>query len=201
MIAPTEALAGAMQKHRPRETQRIVWHYTSGRNLEKILRAGELLPAGKHRGEKPAVWFTARQDWDPATALAVDADPDLQRISVEGARIRQQHGEAAQYAYLYSMAERIAPEVVGYLARIGVAPETAPYTWDDIKRMRGVRPSVIRQVESDDRARGSNPADWRISFEPVPASKWIAVEVRSGRKGTDNEWRPLRAGNAYAGNQ
>lgn len=47
-----------------------LWHYTIPQYLPPIIEAGGLLPAtaGIAEGERPAVWFSANQRWEPTAA-------------------------------------------------------------------------------------------------------------------------------------
>lgn len=168
---------------------RVLWHYTTGRNLRSIVRDGWIVPTGELRGEKPAVWFTACDEWEPGASMGTDAIPGIAEIRATAERIRLEHGEDAARTFLLGFAQEIAPAFVGFLARIGVAHETAPFTWDDFKRMSGAPDRAYREVEAYDNSIGADNREWRVSFDPVPASKWLAVEVRSGRT-HDERWEP-----------
>lgn len=90
------------------------------------------------------------------------------------------------------------PEEAGGLARIGVEPETAPVTWDGFVRMGGISRLGADLRVSVDVARGSDPRFWRLSLLPVPATKWRAVEWRSGvREG--ERWEPVAVSAGEAG--
>ena len=45
----------------------IRWHYTIRVRLKDIRRDGQIQPATARvpPGEKPAIWFTTREDWEP----------------------------------------------------------------------------------------------------------------------------------------
>lgn len=184
-------LAEAMRRHHalriaaPRE---VVWHYCPGDTLRAIVRSGAIMPtAGKDAGraphDRPAVWFTLRRDWDPAVAMGGFAPPssDVERALRRGG-----------VSEVMKLAPVVQPGEVGGLGRIGVSPSVAPMTWPEFIRSGHIDPAFAKITETLDREAGSNPDDWRVSLDPVPASKWIAVEVRSGeRKG--ERWEPLPA--------
>jgi len=134
--------------------------------------------------ECPAAWFTLRRDWDPATALM--ADPSPQQLAA-GISAWREAGTAAVLAHL----PPLDPRECGGLARVGVAPETVPLRWDDFVRQDVIDPHLAWAREAMDRESGSNPDEWRVSLEPVPASKWLAIEVRSGTR-EGERWEPLR---------
>lgn len=138
----------------------ICWHYTAGAYLPAILRSRVLRPSrpvivNGEVMEHPAVWFSLRPDFDPAARLGV--------VTTRPRTVSWgQHGG---------------------MVRIGVAPETAPLTLADFVALGGVHPKAKylnpRWLESLP-AQGSDPDDWRVSLEPVPASKWLRIEWRSG---------------------
>ena len=72
----------------------------------------------------------------------------------------------------------VAPEFQP--ARIGVAVTTAPYRWDDFKRMSGVSAKVAKMLYQRALAVGGRPGDWYVSFEPVPEHKWLSVQLYDG---------------------
>lgn len=192
MTGLPEALAGAMQKHKPREKRRSLWHYTTGKHLRGILETGAILPNatpgldGK-RIEVPAVWFTYSDDWEPGTGAGTQATPD--RVFRAAAGFLKDGEEGLRRAMPHP-----SPREVGMLARIRVAPEVAPLTWRDFVNQGLFDPSTAPVQQAVDRALGADQDEWRASLEAVPASKWLAIEVRSGVKGRDNKWRPLRPG-------
>ena len=62
------------------------------------------------------------------------------------------------------------------LVRIGVLRSTAPYNWDDYKRMSGASDKMISVMRKNGHDQGSKPSDWWISFEPLHWNKWVAIE-------------------------
>jgi len=145
----------------------IRWHYTIGDRLEGILVAGELRPAtaGVPAGEKPCVWFSVNQDWEPtANKLGKDGFGVLQALTKE-----ETH------------------ELGGGLVRIGVSPSTAPHDWRAYKRLSCVTRDEAKGLYDSAIARGSRPGDWFVSFSAVPRSQWLAIEVWDGAK-----WIPFR---------
>lgn len=169
----------------------IVWHYTLGRNLAAILRARELRPGPSRRGECPAVWFSARRDWEPAVG-AVDVDPPPFAPEDEPAALAAYLAGGVPGLLAWELAARPRPTIadLGGLARVGVAPDTAPLSWADYVAAGGIAPSEARACLEVDRGMGSNPEDWRLSLVPVPAARWVKVQVRSGMIAGER-WEPL----------
>lgn len=146
-----------------------LWHYTTGDCLKRIIRDGEIRPATGlvPDGERPIVWFSRREDWEPtATKTLRGLDGTTRQATMD---------EMEQLG--------------GGLARIGVLPDTAPYEWLRLKRLSGMSGGQARRLEKAalENRRRSCPADWRGSFDPVPQSKWVAVEVLAHGK-----WVPAR---------
>lgn len=145
----------------------IVWHYTIGQCLDKIIADGFVRPAtaGVPKGERPAVWFSAGADWDEtANKMYAGADGAI----VKGTR-------------------KTTHDMGGGLARIGVAPETAPLDWMAFKLESGIdlrHAKALYQVAIKGHSR---PGQWRMTFDPVPRSAWLRVELYDWDAG---EWRP-----------
>jgi hypothetical protein len=68
----------------------------------------------------------------------------------------------------------------GGLARIGVAAEAAPCDWKAFKEQSGISSSAAKDLYNTAVSSGSRPGQWFASFERVPASKWLAVEILEG---------------------
>lgn len=162
----------------------MLWHYTAGLTLPEILRSGVLLPSASCARERPAVWFTLRRDWDPATALGYRQPAD---VTARAICAWLERGAEAGIAMIPA---RNAADLGG-LARVGVAPGAAPYGWEEFVSASRLEPLETWARAEVDRALGSNPEDWRVSFDPVPASSWLAVEVRSGTRAGER-WEPWR---------
>jgi hypothetical protein len=144
----------------------IVYHYSHGIRLAAILKSGVLLPTkiGVPRHEKPAVWFTTNDFWEPTTSVRV--------IDRNGRLIRR-------------LSMRECHEMVG-LIRFTVNEASAPYTWSHHKRNGGMDRSTAKSLYDTAIEMGSSPSQYRMSYVPVPASKWLAVENWDGAS-----WQPI----------
>jgi hypothetical protein len=156
------AAAGAGIAGRPMSAPVRLWHYTSeAHHLPLILRDGSIHPAtvgiGTH--ERPVVWFSSRQDYEP-TAIKVARDlPDGS----------SQLGE---------LADQI--EAVG-AARIGIDPGAA-LPWARLVKAAKISPTTQRRLIRAARAVGGSAADWFGVVGEVPRPLWRAVQVmRAGR--------------------
>jgi hypothetical protein len=145
---------------------RTLWHYTVGDKLRQILETGAILPATTYvpEGERPIVWFSLNLVWEPTANKGWR--------NVDGTISALDQSQTA--------------ERCGGLVRIGVAPETAPYDWHTLKQLSGMSSKTAQglyRVAIQERAR---PGDWRGTFDPVPRSKWIAIEIFH-----DGGWVPV----------
>jgi hypothetical protein len=165
----------------------MIWHYTEGKTLPAILKSGVLKPQTVS-DPLPAVWFSLRKDWDPAVGMGQQAP---KKVRLEAAAKFHGGGMKAVMEHLDKAAGPYTAEDMGGLARIGVAPETAPFTFADYAKRAGMTPHDIWARTAIDKEAGSNPSDWRVSFDPVPASKWLVIQTRSGtRRGERWERHP-----------
>ena len=135
----------------------MLWYYTTGQELNEILGLGELVPAAIDR-EKPAVWFSANQDWEPIANMPW----------------REPHGASRRLSKDQTFV------MGGGLARIGVAPETAPNDWKAFKRLSGISSKAAKEVYNTAVQSGSRPGQWFATFAIVPRQKWLAVEILEG---------------------
>lgn len=116
------------------------------------------------RHETPAVWFTTNDLWEPTTAV-FEVD-HLGRLG--------RH---------FSMQE--CHEQVG-LIRFVVDESSAPHTWRHHKRHGGMDRRTARSLYAAAIAVGSSPPQYRLSYDPVQAAKWLAVETWDGA-----HWRSI----------
>src|SRR5262249_26455803 len=133
--------------------ERLLWHYTIRVHFQSILQDALIKSAtsGVPQGERPVVWFTRNESWEP-TANKVFQRPDgTARLSTTEEMLRLGQG----------------------LIRIGVKRETAPHNWDEFVRLGGASERTIKELKDTAKARGSNHKDWFVSFDPIPREKWV----------------------------
>jgi hypothetical protein len=156
-------------------TSPLRWHYTIGDRFLQIAQDGIIQPATAYVvwPERPVVWFSTHPRWEPTACKMAQAP---------GGRLRRlTRAETARYG--------------GGLVRIGVAPESAPHDWQAYRRLSGVDPGVARGLAKAAKKQRADPRQWYVSFEPVPAAVWLAVEVWGNGQWTpaDPAWPPLGA--------
>jgi hypothetical protein len=134
-----------------RPPPRVLWHYTTQHKLERILEHGAILPAtaGVGADEKPVVWFSSRASWEPSATKA-PAPGSLGQILTAAAE--------------------------GGLVRIAVLPEVAPFGFAHLPLIAGTAPSTCVRLCVAGIEMGADPDDWRFTADPVPRSRWHAVE-------------------------
>jgi hypothetical protein len=157
----------------PFDVELLLWHYTWGFPAAQILQQRCIRPYRRliwsaprelvgnledyelpnpTTGEKPMIWFSGNQLWEPSLVPDDFMEP-IRDLTV-----------VAKIAEI--------GEAMGGLVRFGVRPEVAPYDWPIIKEFY-CRPSP----EMFPRACNSpNRHDWYASFLPVCRRSWQRVE-------------------------
>jgi hypothetical protein len=133
----------------------FLWHYTTGKNFISILRDRYIMPAtaGVPRGEKPIVWFSANEYWEPTASKMLRApDGSLKNLTM---------GETGMYGK--------------GLVRIGVDRTTAPHGWDRLRKLSGMSRQISQGLLQAAARNGAKPQEWFGTFDPVPEELWIAV--------------------------
>jgi hypothetical protein len=137
----------------------LLWHYTIVSHLSKIQASGTILPATTYLppGVKPAVWCSTNPVWEEtANKNLGTADGSIRFLN------RQETDEHFG------------------LARIAVRPEAAPLRWADYRRLSGDAPEMCRSLVKAAKERHARPDEWRCTFEPIPSSDWLGIEVWDG---------------------
>lgn len=143
-----------------------LWHYTTGETFLQILESGKILhaTAGVPDGERPIVWFSSNQVWEQtANKRAQRSDGSMEGVDMEETRKRG-----------------------GGLVRFGVDPETAPYDWNALKRLSGMKSKHAEHVAAAGLKLHARPSEWFGTFDAVPITEWTAVEIYQ-----DGEWISL----------
>ena len=140
----------------------LVWHYTVGCHLPNILKAGVLKVEEwrweRHRQPRLAVWFTRADTWE--------------QTACKGYCLGAGNGDV----WDIFLDEELTHLFCRGLVRIGVQPAVAPYTWHDYKRLSGMPNRELKGLYDSTLRMGSRVGSWRLSFDPVPQSKWDKLE-------------------------
>jgi hypothetical protein len=135
---------------------RIAWHYTSGRCAIQIVQTEVILPATENvpRGEKPAVWFSLNQSWEPTATKGI-LDP------LTGSR---------RFATMDEMAR-----LAGGCYRFGIDPSRL-LCWSALKVKTRMRPKTVRALERVAYKFRSNPSDWMGAMEAVSLRDVVVLQ-------------------------
>jgi hypothetical protein len=110
--------------------QKLIWHYTADRNFQSIIKDGFIRPATTYiaPGEKPVVWFSREQFWEPTTFLnwgmtgAIRRGFRLLRIGMNTADAPHRWSELRELSGM-------SPEIAGALARSAREVGANPSRW------------------------------------------------------------------------
>jgi hypothetical protein len=138
-----------------------IYHYSKAIHLSKICLDRFIKPATEFvQYKKPVVWCSTREDFEPTAASASEVDGVYQPMSCE---------EMAEV-------EELNP------VRIEVHPSAFPHNWGAFRQFAGITTSLAFSLAQEGIKQGSKPIDWRVSFDPIPASEWLAVEYYYNHK-------------------
>ncbi len=142
-----------------------LFHYTFFRQWKMIQASKVVLPSTYPipKDEKPVVWLSFRQDWEPTTS----------RTFVENA----QRGTA-------TLNEIVEPEIGA--CRIEVPPDIAPMNWRAWRKLSGVKSQTAKRLKELAIRMGGNVNEWRMTFNAIESGDWLAVEGYF-----DGAWRPI----------
>jgi len=138
-------------------TEPRLFHYTVGITLIRIVESGAIEPATTfvQGRETPAVWFTFRDTWEPTATKG----------------IMSKAGGPRRDATIQEMVE-----ATGGLVRLEVAPDRAPVSWMQHRRKGLIDLREADALERAARDRGSDPAEWRLSYTRVETTDIKVVE-------------------------
>jgi hypothetical protein len=155
---------------------KLAWHYSVGGNGLAILKSGVILRATVDviYPQQPIAWFSLHQLWERSVY------PDIPYKDVDRLGVRREGVVTMGWELLRR--HRI------HMYRFGVGLETAPLYWPRLCKQSCISQDWARELVQRAKAWGANPRDWRGSFEPVPKSKWLAVQTYNFDAGV---WRDM----------
>lgn len=143
------------------DSDHIAWHYTTGEKFLAIVKHGFLMPATAHInvGERPVLWFSLQQHWEPTAQKASRAaDGTITRLGMAGTYSRG-----------------------GGLVRFGIPAEiTTP--WPALGKKAGIASRVMENLEHTGVLQGATPSLWCGVLAPVPVAACI-VDVFDSEDG------------------
>jgi hypothetical protein len=148
-----------------------LFHYTRASHLQDILEDKAIRPStiGLDHDEKPAVWCTFRQEWEPTATPAMKIAGGSRVLTFQ---------ELTQ---------------VDTPVRIEVDPVGVKLDWQTWRRLSGVKSGVARRLERSAQDKKSYSADWRMSFAPIEMRHWLCIELF-----VDGQWRAYEEANSVA---
>ena len=132
-----------------------VFHYTVVNYLPAIFERKMLMPTAKDSEKEQAVWFSTNPEWEETANKAYHSGDG---IPIEG-------NKWDSY------------KIYGGLARIEVAPEIAPYNWEQYKKKSNIPMEKAQEIEAHAAKYNADPGEWRVSFEPVSKDNFLSIEV------------------------
>jgi hypothetical protein len=136
-----------------------IWHYTIGKHLPKIIESKLIKLATIGVREKPAVWFSTNPIWEQTCNK-------LWQDSITGKLRQLSKEETHRYG--------------NGLVRIRIKPEAAPYNFQAFKRISKISNNAAKRLTEKAELWGAKPQEWWVSFESVPQSEWLDIEVWDG---------------------
>jgi hypothetical protein len=127
-----------------------VWHYAPWAYLPEIVQSGSLLASNAGTaGERPMLWFSAHQVWEP-TATKLLRAPDGKLIPMTFAQQAQSFG----------------------CIRFGLpAHDVRLLPWSDACFIAGTRARARRALERTGRLQHANPDQWFATIESLALSE------------------------------
>jgi hypothetical protein len=68
------------------------------------------------------------------------------------------------------------------LVRIGVRASDVPTGWAKHVRRSGIDKKFARSLAKAAEQDGSQPYNWRVSYEPIPRDRWVVVQTWNGKR-------------------
>ncbi len=142
---------------------KLLYHYTTFGNLEKIIKSGFLMVSPlekKNKIKRPALWLTQNPNWDnTATKGFYDKNTGKAR----------------------SLTFEEQDSMFGCV-RITIRYRDKYCNWETFKQVSKESIELRNQLEIIGIEQGSNPNDWYVSFEDVANTDFFAIDFWNGSK-------------------
>lgn len=141
---------------------KLIYHYTSGSHLEKILQDGKLIVSEWERNNKvkpPALWLSTNPVWEQtATKLMQAPNGEIRPLSKD-----EQHTMFGLYRFVLTYEkEKLC-------------------TWKKYKYKSNTTHLVYEAMEKAGTEKGANPDEWFATFENIPLKNCLKCEVWDGK--------------------
>jgi hypothetical protein len=155
----------------------LLYHYTTLERLAQILDAGILAPSRYlDSSARPTLWFSS--------------NPVYEHTARKRCGLRNPDGSVSLMSRRLTFEEQ--HEVLGH-ARIGVdLLDLMDYArWGELS---GVGCTDFESLALGGLQLGALPTEWFATFEAVPSSQWVGIEVWDGREWQDTQDLAERVG-------
>lgn len=147
----------------------MLYHYTIGHHLSKIMQSGSLLPiplGNEFEGERVAVWLSSNDHWEPTAQKAVTNQGTGEMI------LLGMEGTAKLCGGLFRfIVSRKNPKIIGF---------------NKYATTSNVPAWLIAFLKTNGSKQGGHYYQWFASYEPITRGEWLGVE--EWRKG---KWVPI----------
>jgi hypothetical protein len=143
----------------------LAWHYTTGEKFLLIVESGELRPTdiGVSYPEKPILWFSLEQKWEPTACKAILENGELKTLSME---------ETFEYGK--------------GLVRFGIRLDSLHH-WKKLIRKSQMAADMVKQLESTGLQQGADKNLWYGSIGIIPLSRCKSIQVMNN----NGEWQEV----------
>ena len=146
----------------------LIWHYTHGQKLEKILESGELRVSEAERKLKikpPALWLSKNPIWENTATKNMKTSAGERRMTIE-----EMHKELGLIRFAFEF------------------DKAAFITWAKYRYKTNTLIKHYMWMESQGIKWGANPNEWFATFKNIPLTKCLAIEKWDGA-----EWKRFDA--------
>ena len=145
------------------------WHYTTGDCLDKIIDAGELVPAIRYvpKDERAILWFSLDQDWEPTANKGVVENGKNRTLTLEEMCV---HCNGVVRVGIHSCSKTLI-------------------RWPKIGKLAGMPKELIRALDKVAYEQGSNPNNWLGQFESLLLKDCLSIQILQDFK--TMEWLKL----------
>ena len=134
---------------------KMAWHYTTGEKFIQIVESGLLMPSssGVEYPEKPIVWFSSNQYWEPTACKAKAENNTTIILTMDETSIGGRG-----------------------LVRFGY-PLKDLHHWSKLKEKSRMPESIALALEEEGIRQGANPSHWYGLTKTIPLSKCLCIQV------------------------
>jgi len=140
----------------------VIYHYTSGAHLNKILETGKLIVSEwekKNGVRPPALWLSLNPIWENTATKLVNDNGTVRRLTKS-----EQHDKFGLFRF-----------VLGF-------NKSELCSWARYRHASNTPGNTYVAMENSGIELGSNPLEWYASFKDIPIVECISCEIWNGNK-------------------